>query len=381
MRFRCTVESVVNEEISILAIIETVFCSFLGVYLAICVWESWLPLGIVCSITPLLMLRNTRSTLIAETVIRNKIYATIAKYRYDQTFAVTWAYLTILPQIIPIKVAATLLSLKRSPKKAITNIPQNWKKFCLSFDIFFPPEIVPGTEESSRNRRLKHLRKNPRLTFMSFSKPLTSIPYTSLKKEQISTINVYITANLALFAPSILYRYSLKSTAIVWLPILWITPKLAGKTPIISRLKHINKGSWGRFMAAFSCVSLMLIATKVVAFKVIGSLIEWWDRLKVDRSVVELVSPFTLPPWQIASGVNALLTIGLYFFASHFLIEAEDNGDDVKNSKFVDYTVRWTSAICAILSLYSISCLLYIVYSQVSIENLPPIGDQFFPWR
>jgi hypothetical protein len=103
--------------------------------------------------------------------------------------------------------------------------------------------------------------------------------------------------------------------------------------------------------------------TKTVAAPVIGTVLERY------------VEPETLPAWQIASAINAVLTWWIFFYSQRYLLEPDWSGRVVS----VDNFYRITFTVRNVLSVYTSLCLLYITAS-ISGHIRFPIRIIFLPF-
>ena len=129
-----------------------------------------------------------------------------------------------------------------------------------------------------------------------------------------------------------------------------------------------------------SCFNILAFSTKLVLFNAVSTLTQWWNAIPVTSLLYQFAEPFAVPWWQLAGVLNAVLALVLYFLASNGLILLSEPGQHENTMRTLDVTVRTGTVLRATLSLYTSSCLLYIVVSQVQAFRWPPIGDRLFPW-
>ncbi|MBZ5523693.1 MAG: hypothetical protein LAP21_15775 [Acidobacteriia bacterium] len=125
------------------------------------------------------------------------------------------------------------------------------------------------------------------------------------------------------FLPALLYRYSLKATAIVYLPIIWILhDSLVNTATFRHKLEDILEAPIERVKRWYSgfVILFLAIAPAVVYF----TLHNWWQQLMrwlgTHPQILVLLSPFlptepaglNIKGCHLARGVNAALTIPLY---------------------------------------------------------------------
>jgi len=371
MRWFSTPTSAANREVSFLAVIETVIAVSATVFLAVNVLHSWTHVAIMASVVPLMLLRTEEST--------NLALNWASRY---QAFGSSYSpgvgilFITISPVCaLAIRIAATLVCFVMHPLDALIAIPSNWVRNCLCVDLTHPPEIIPGTETSSEE-----------ISMFQFTRHLIGIKMAPRIFKNwtvfVGLISIILPIFFFLFIPAIIMRFSMKSTAIVWMPLLWIIPKATPKTQLETRLNLVNKSSWGRFVVFLSAGTVLLFTAKLLLYIGIAELASLWNNLSFAPSLTELIEPNAVPPWQIASLSNSLIAIGLFWFAGHQLILNSDSDSHTGLQKqTTDWTIRLASVIRSTLSLYTISCLLYIFIRMGLLVNWPPLGDNLFPWQ
>ncbi|QDV49570.1 hypothetical protein [Gimesia fumaroli] len=404
MRLYSTPQSANNLEVSLLAIIETIAAVSFSLWLAISYLGTWDYVLVGACVAPLLLLRTESSCNLAlHTFLK---YESLAILNYSQSvgtkkiLAFFLYFCTLLFVPLLCRLFAMIMGIIKRPIETITRIPCNWIQICVCTDLFHPPELVPGIQ-LNKNKISFDI-----LDFVTYCKFVFDIsfrrvkynfdliidPKTSLIRRLISLVIIFLepysffcwflVTLLLFYSGPIIYRFSLKSTSIVWAPLLWIIPKATPKTKMITRLKVINKSSWGRLISVVSSAVLVLFVFKILIFTGINELNERFSDSSILSKLSMFIEPHSIPIWQVASAANSLLALGLFWYASSNLIHIETG--EIKESddnSTIDYTLRTASVIRTSLSLYTISCLFYIVLYKVSLFDIPPLGDKFFPWQ
>ena len=433
MVWHSTRESVENGEISVLAIIETVLAVSVSFWLAISLLESWWPMLIGVCLAPFLLLRTERATELGlrwldsslkwfmsqEDTFSGLLHAyqdlgksfanglgmVMGRFQPSPVSLVPYLFLVLsclvigiiflvlvfffsvfililllvvfAALVIVIRTASVVYSALHHPGKALVAIPANWRNVALSTDSFLVPETIAGIESGSIPKNLEQFRISGIVNAFKASNTAPQGIYSTITGIYIRLY--WLHWSILLIFISFPYRYSLKATTIVWLPLIW-TIRQGKPQKLSERLRTLNKTSWGRFASVFSGIILLLFGTKLLLFHAIVSFQGWWNALRVVPFFDQIVAPYTLPPWQIASVANSGLTLVLYFLASHGLMLLVDEGHQEEDLWPYDWTARIGAVVRTALSLYTSSCLLYIVASQLPEWNLPPIEDRLFPW-
>jgi hypothetical protein len=197
----------------------------------------------------------------------------------------------------------------------------------------------------------------------------------------VRVFDIVLTAIFILppFILSIFYRLSLKATALVWLPLLWIVPKFNPASSLGVRLKLVCKSSWAKMIVILSTITLVGFFTKILIYNGTLALSVLIPNGVVSDLVTIYVAPTIMPWWQIGSACNSLIAIGLFFWAEQVLIKLEDK-EYPTSTGLADSLLRTMSVIRAILSLYTIACLFYLTLGFAALLKFPPLGDKLVPW-
>lgn len=114
-----------------------------------------------------------------------------------------------------IKFTATTFTFFCHPLTSLQIIPKNWYRIVLATDMAHPPEWLPGIESQQYHNLIEKFDE------FRFHKWLVHV-----KNNKHYDLDVVI-LTLFIFLPALLYRWSLKSSALFYLPFLWIigTPR------------------------------------------------------------------------------------------------------------------------------------------------------------
>lgn len=352
--------------------IETALSIACTVWLAIFVWETWNHVAIAASIAPLLLLRTERSQ-------NRGVRWFLSLFEWSMRRKSKLSYLLLPLDLLivifgatGVRVLATIVTFFESPLESIRAIPVNWRRVTLSTDLTILPEAVPGIAQLSPEELER--RNIPEVNLGYLTKWLRS---------HSAPVYIMVIAFI-LFGPmysfALLYRFSLKSTAVVWLPLLWIIPKAWPRRNLITRLALITHSPWGKVITLLSLLTIGLFLAKLFLYAGATGLAEHWDSWPYADDLALFVEPYTLPWWQVCSFANSLVAVSMYFLAGHALVVRNYESEASVDNTIIDYVVRIAATIRAAFSMYTSACLLYLVLIKVGAWNLPPIGDKLFPW-
>jgi hypothetical protein len=367
MRLHSTVSSFLEREVTLLAIVES--CLATGVTLWVARHGHWQYLGLAAVITPFLMLRTPESTRRglrwfngAVDWFDAKLPAPVSGVRTG-LYVMALAVFMVLYSLV-VKIGSTLFAVVTKPLDSFTSISGNWFGQVLCIDSCHPPELVPGMESD----------EDSDLKFSNFSVEFR------WDRGFIDVLKPYFGLILAIpFLLALIYRLSLKATAIVWLPLLWIFPKLQPKESVTTRLRLIQQSSWGRFVAIVSFIVLIAFAAKLMLYNEAVLLSQGLFTGDIGKLAQHYIAPAELPVWQVASTVNSLLALALFFWSDTQLIRLTDAACAAE-ARSADVLLRAASVTRATLSLYTSACLLYLAVLRAGVFNWPPLGEKLFPW-
>lgn len=389
MRLYSDRESVERGEITVLAIVETIAMVTLSAWIAIR-YGTVKHIAIGACVAPLLLLRTERSTQLGliflnraerlcsriddtrqRTASDNEWQAQYRYYKMGQLIN----YVTIGAPIV-IRILATLVGTLLAPIQAFRSIPLNWKRVTLCSDSLLIPEPVPGFSRfvpfASPEVSLSEAYAFPGVLRFIKGHPLWLLP--------LVVFSAFVQAALV-FLPVIAYRWSLKSTSLIYLPLLWaVSSTFKDDDNIRGRLLFTGRSAFARLLAIYSLIVLGLLITKGILYGTWDRFKDaaWWRETKVRQIIAGYVEPDGIPIWQIASGTNALLGLGLFLFA-WYTLQRQDAKLAV-NESAADRVMKSTVFIRSLLTIYILACTIYITVNAARGWPWPKLGTKVFPW-
>jgi hypothetical protein len=374
MRLYSTPQSALAGEVTILAIVETLVATAFSIWLV--VHRGTLTHVVVATcIAPLSLLRTKDSTALTYYYAR-RMDAFWGRFPFTRFPLVDFFFIVIslpvMPLLLrPIPIAITAI---RRPLHSIRSIPQNWSRIVLATDLHHPPELLPESETT------------PPLDTLGLYQFSNIINITDVPRE-VRTL-MFITAILV-FLPGFVYRYALKSTAIVYLPILWILHDSLVDTAVFKhKLEDIADSpleKLKRWYSGFVIVFLLVIPPMIYL-----TVNQWWQGLSnwlrhANPAVVAFLSAFLpstpsglhLEAWHVARAFNAILTLVLFQWAYSKLRQIE-RGRLLKPDTSVAVLNVWL-LIRGLLTLYIIGCTLYILIVAVNWKSMWPFHVRWVP--
>ena len=397
MRWHSTVESSEKREFSVLAAVETV------VAMGISLWilhktGSVVHILLSACIAPFLLLRTEQSTELglrwSERIIggsfdndadqtefaanqsasllkdqpKANVIKKFAKKTFDilgLTLAITlfpFCFLLIIA-IVPgaIKVSATFYVFSLHPLRTTQQIAKNWYRLVFSTDALHPPEIIPGIETAKSNRLAK-LRYTAIITKID-----QKIEQEGIEAEPGGKNSGLAFFLLALYGPAILYRYSIKSTALIYLPIIWLVsgPKLTkkGRSEFIEELVVSPIEKIARGWAWVVLIILTVLPISYILLQIRPPTFLQPSFFKDYFLPIESISS-----WHSTRSMGALLSIGLFCWAANIL-RKQIRMDKAPKPWQVNsiWCGKMLQKACA---LWTIGCGLYLLFVAVQKEDL-----------
>lgn len=374
-------ESIKANQPSVLAIAETLAAMGVSVWIAV-TWQTYIHIAIGASIAPFLLMRTDESGKRCSE-ISGKLHTPIdwlgkkadqaSGYR-KSILEAAWMLLMVLwtPTLFLVgRLAAWVATVVRHPLVALVAVPGNWRYATVVLDSKKWPEVMPAPRkvpESVAPYRGLHAGQLIEL--------VRDIPGSSGAKLGW-LIAVFITSLLVV--PAFAYRWSLKSTALIWFPLLWAmrSVRQAGESLPDYLSAYVRKP----LNIIVLCVSIGVIVTflgKIILWSEWSGFVEWWNAAHW-RSVLSLyVTPQEIQWWQVAMFANSIIAIAMYLLAVQWLVSMKYR--QITNETLPRRVFQVGLFIRPILSGYTIACTLYITIRAASDWELPALGTRLFPW-
>ena len=305
--------------------------------------------------------------------------------------------LLLLPPIAAAsRVIATVIELVSAPRRVLRSIPDNWMRQAFATDFACSPEWLPVprrrrsippdtfTEEESRVYYLLTLFGD----FFPDTPSRLVRRMAGLLAVCIGTIVMLVPLVLCAFA----YRWSIKSTAIVWGPLVWA---LWPVKPL--------RGNWGRhfriqmalgipqLIAVVSVLSIVFVASKCVLYCAQYELalsVEAWAKWLSSHGwktgpgtladiIVAFIRPGAFPLWHVAMAINAAIGIFLCWKIRSWLVHYK-HGAPPTDAK-ISTVLHRSLFLRHILISYVIFCDGWIIVDAALKMPMPEFG--LFPWR
>lgn len=377
-----------NQKISVSACLETVLATLIALLIGYR-YNCWLLISISVTIAPLLLLRTNVSIKLGIQCVKR---FDSDRYSYDKRggryisglLLAVWALILLLF----IRIYATLIVLLKLRLKVVRQVPNNWRYYALCLDTFHMPEAVVGLDD--------YIRKHPedkqlsKLTINSLYNRLISRNKNKPMRIIVFRLFVYSWVFICLFASSIAFRWSIKSSSIVYAPFIYLSNDIGLKSSnlLIRANKIINK----KFVLYWSIIAVMIIfaALPILLATLMKSLNDYYSNNILLSTILNYLT-FTphIERWNLARVLCAIITIIMYIISrlSIKLIERNNSFMYGRIGRIFDGTLRILHLIRSVGVLYVLLCGIILFWSILPALGwiasvklvLPEIGSRWFP--
>lgn len=271
---------------------------------------------------------------------------------------------SLVVSILAARTLAVLFEVKLSPAEAIAAIPDNWRKIVLCTDATTLPELVPGLEALPSFSDLFILR------FADAARDLW------LGRARQAAGLTYIL--MFIYLPASLYRWSIKSTSLIWSPLLWAFRPIQINEDALQLAKRIQFLTIYKISRIYSAVVLILFSAKLYLIVAWASIRAPFERLPGWDTIAHYLVPEAIPGWHVAAAINAALTWLIFFKAERYTFDssmsanAPDSG--MRNFFASSFAIR------NLLTIYTTACTIYITFSLVGAIDISKVRVIGFPW-
>lgn len=380
-------ESIKANQPSVLAIAETLAAMGVSVWIAV-TWDTYVHIAIGASIAPLLLMRTDESVdrcnrsvamfarslewFLNTLIGKNEIVILIAVILFGAPFIV-WFFGHLLVS----RLLAWVVTLFRHPLAAVAAVPDNWRHSAVVLDSQHSCDILPATGEGLKeDHPFLKLRTMPGF-FRDLHKEMVSSD-----PEWIERVALWIPVAIVAFpivAPAYAYRWSLKSTALIWSPLLWALRSVRGAGKPLRKYFSIYLGDPITGIVLWVSIAAIIgLAAKIALFNEWAGFVDWWNATPLRQVLSLYVTPAEIQWWQVAIVINSAIAIIMYIFARRWLVRIEH--DVLTDEALPRRLFQIGLFIRPILSCYTIACTLYITIRATSDWELPALGTRPFPW-
>jgi hypothetical protein len=265
------------------------------------------------------------------------------------------------------KTLVVIYNLIRHPVRSIGAIPLNWYRIVWCTDMMHLPELFPGIELKKHHTLVSSFSR------FKFLSALGEVADATLLSRCILGLVIPI-----VYFPVLLYRWSLKSTALFYLPFVWIIgfPKSFAdlKNHFDRELVILQKSALARVQLTYAWIVVILFTALPVFIEIqlnslsSNSSLGW-------KVLANSIAPFFLmievEAWHISRFAAALITIGLWLYIDRLLIQRHQFKEPAGETNWGINVIFHLHRLRQVLSLFTLACAAYLVYEIV------PWADKF----
>lgn len=268
-----------------------------------------------------------------------------------------------------LRIAATVTCCCIHPLTTIMTIPSNWWRIVGCTDTMHRPELLPGYFQDPTLKE--------KYDFSEFD-PVDWL--RTLKKDDGWRDFIFYAVLITPFfiLPTLLFRWSLKGSSIIYLPLLWLVA-VALKGDIWDRLANICQVAFFKARRWFALLVILFVASKLFAEPLWQWIAERWPAVTTSPLATIYIASEEIPRWQLVSAVNGLL-VWLVFFVADYALAHRENTHGTQVVPIVEGVLRLVWLISGVLTLYTVTILIYNVFT-IEWTHLTPIGTKWFPWE
>lgn len=335
--------------------------------------------------------------------------------------------------ILVIRVASTMWSAVTSPATCLKAITGNWWRVVVASDSFVSPEWWALPRDRQLLEQIEPVEDRRQLvqlwTSMGAAEAVEQLNQDVRVYEQLATVGgavaLFVRAirlrykripqaeswtipqfvvfflsipfqalYLMLFCvPGIAYRWAIKSTAIVWFPLLWslrpVKPLGRDWHTHLRIETDLKRPQLVAVVSAMFLLGLLLKYTLWAGEHALTMHAEAWRDMFAQRNsslaasplveaLIAVVRPGAIPMWQIATFANSLLGLFVWWKIRDWLACYRHNA--APSSDTIDRTLGTTFIVRRLFSSYVIACNGYIALQLARNLPVPEIGSALFPW-
>lgn len=384
------------------------------IVIALLVWTSFVLdtfnlYALSCLIAPLLLLRSKESQILGINLFQNYVAKSIGK---NLGFRII--LLIFLPIVsISIRIAATLFHIRNGVK----NFPNNWNQTVWGRSLFQSLEFVPGT--GSIQSVVKEFKVPTKwsihlflgsvfilliwaslfiINFIGYYLDDQSFDYVPSFLDALNSVPVFIGLFgifISLFGTlflsgvfinaiglflAVAYRFSLKSTALIWLPLLFSIKNSHNSKSALALFEYERSS---RLWELIRFVSLVLIALVILKTVLIPSSMlneTFYENIFVKT----YLAPGKMTYWQIASMINAGLILFWYYVFSKIAMRNLEKRR-WSNRKLLN-VIRYFYIARALITTYTLPILVLITLKAAQLIELDfafyfSLDPRLFPYK
>ncbi|MEM6760093.1 MAG: hypothetical protein AAF601_11510 [Pseudomonadota bacterium] len=229
-------------------------------------------------------------------------------------------------------------------RQGLTRVPQNWRRLIFATDICVTPQPLPDPDNEVKSWSLHDVIKDTREYFSGMRHGGAG--------EALLVSAFLVVASAPAYLTTILFRWTLKSTAWFYLPLLFLDMPYNGENRL-TWMRSFPRTAW-----TFVRLVLALVGIGVALAALVVDLPVAMQALQLGRALELPVLPLSLllvldwsalRPWHYVSLPTALLTVMLFFRLDH-LHRREQAGANIAEDGWALRSMVWADRVRSVLA-------------------------------
>ncbi|MHC4404563.1 MAG: hypothetical protein ACYTG0_33325 [Planctomycetota bacterium] len=382
MRLTSTKASITGGEVTVLAVIETAIAMSLAVIVAMCA-HTLFHIGLGAIIAPLLLMRSDRSVAFGR-----RLYQGFERGVRSHWSGDVFLFAVFFPLFVVASFAIRFVATVRHPIAGLKSIPVNWQKVVICTDVYTAPELVPGIGVILPEHPDKDFKDPGMLVsagicglgFLALGWWLSTVPYIFFLGWLFLLWGVLFGLMLGIGAlccvvVAWMYRFGLKSTALLWVPLLYVS-KSTFRTdlPQELRIALLRDSALWKLIRIVAWLTIGLFALKVF---VLPQVIDWWNSQAWAHVLNVYVMPQTIHMWHLAGVANAAIALTTYYLLIDPAPRMLETG--AWQYRQVEWKIQVFTFVRGVISIYTITTGLYLTLNAVRRMPLPVLNFDLWP--
>lgn len=264
-----------------------------------------------------------------------------------------------------VRASAVIYALAFRPINTLSAVPDNWFRYIWCYDFFTIPEVFPGLSNDSELEEDFSFHSLSELIPASIAISLIAIPFTGGLSAIIlivSSIANFISVLLFVYIPAFVFRFSIKSIVLIYLPLLYLA-KISFLRQ--SRPTLFKTVSDDKIRVKFAWFTLFChLALPLIVIFIVGNLSFYTEPETILEEILILFSfyPIVYVLFTASKILNAMIVI----FTSKIATVAYNKSWGAN----VELFVRIAFLLSALLTVYSIVFMVFALSKYYNPEQL-----------
>jgi hypothetical protein len=252
------------------------------------------------------------------------------------------------PLVLVARIIGSVGAAITHPIASVSAIPANWARVALSTDSFSPPEPLPQSETIGHPGA-------PALRIHMFAQ-FAAWRFSDISAtERIVRVPLWFIFAGVVFIPALAYRFSVKTSTIVYAPFLWVIhDRMNSRLPVEQQLEELHHGVVEILRRWYAAISLLGFTVLPLLIFIRWQHLLHWLNERLGRELITFYTVvYEIHLWHASRMVNAVITLALWIFADSALRRAKFGNSWSESTTRT--TIAVATAVRALLGFYGIA--------------------------